>query len=123
LLVGNCGRFYLNKWSVAPWLSDPIFWTRKEIAMGGFDVKASTLPNVTSALLHSAIEILGVLFADRGPGPWLDHLHDSICRRLKNESFEGCSADEEIERVEAALTAVDALFSTVSSKYSQKRTK
>ena len=85
--------------------------------MGGFDIKARALPNVARALLHSSIELAGELYAVKGPGPWVDHLHGRICHHLKNESFDGLSPPEEVEQIEAALTAIDAVFSTINSKY------
>lgn len=85
--------------------------------MGGFDVRAKTLPTVAEGLLHAAIVLLNELHNQRGPGAWVDNLHGVIVRHIKNQVLEGMSPAAEIEQVEAALVAIDALFSTVSSKY------
>jgi hypothetical protein len=82
--------------------------------MAGFDVKGKTLPTVTMRLLHAAIIILDQLHEHRGTGDWLGELHDVIIRPVKHQRFEETAFEEEIEQIDAALLAIDALFSTVN---------
>jgi hypothetical protein len=94
---------------------------QRKFSMGGFDVKAETLPTVSAGLLHAAIIILSELHLQRGPGPWVDQLYDLIVLHIKNQDFQNLSLKQEVEQVDGALTAIDALFSTISSKYISSR--
>jgi hypothetical protein len=89
--------------------------------MGGFDVKGHTLATATTGLLQTAIVILNELANDRGHGPWISDLHDTISRHLKNMTLEDLPPCEELEHIDAALLALDAVFSTVDPQYTVQR--
>ena len=91
--------------------------SKQETDMAEFGLKAKTLATVAASLLHVSTAILRELHTVKGDGPWLDELHDTIVRQLKNQTFQGLSPHEEIEHIDAALTAVDALFSAVDPRY------
>jgi hypothetical protein len=93
---------------------------KEKTDMAEFDLKAKTLATVTASLLHVSIAILRELHAVKGDGPWLDDLHDAIVVQLKNQAFQGLSPHEEIEHIDAALKAIDALFSAVDPRYCEQ---
>ncbi|WP_426232139.1 hypothetical protein [Pararhizobium sp. DWP3-4] len=85
--------------------------------MGGIDLKGNTLATATTGLLHTAIVFLNELANDRGDGPWISDLHDTISHHLKNISLDDLPPLEELEQIDAALLALDAVFSTVDPRY------
>ena len=81
--------------------------------MSGFNCTESTLPTVAAVLLDTAVALLRELYAERGPGPWVDDLHKHLATSLKNQEFVGIPPEAEREQIKAGLKALAALFSAV----------